>query len=148
MRLVLFTLLLSVLFLAKSCTDEENLIDFKSSYKNVSGYPLLISGYGSGNRLLYSYALENNDSSPNCTVSSPSFLGASCGADSIVVRFDSGRGFICASRFNNSSNQCFLSDKSPIGGTGQEEFYREIFPNTFEFLITKEDFENAFELPQ
>ena len=141
------TLLVIVVLANWSCTDEENIINFKSAFRNESGEQLVIIGYNTNDQIEYTYNLEDNKVSSFCEIPSSVFLGADCAADSIVVRFQDNKGYICSTRFNNSDNFCFSNDKSPFGKGSKATYYRETAANTFEFIITESDFENAFDLP-
>ena len=120
-----------------------------TAFRNESGGQIRIIGYNVDNQAEYTHDLENNTASPLCEIPSPVFLGSNCVADSIVFRFQNNKGYICSTRLNNSQNLCFEGDKSPFGGgeAENEVFYRKVSSNTFEFIITESDLENAFELP-
>lgn len=146
MKFVINNIFMSVIvifMLTWSCTDEEDDIKFKSAYRNESTVSLKIMGYNSSNEEVYNYSLMPGERGIYCETLAPSFGGANCGADSIFVRFENGRGYICVSR-PNANEFCF--ENSPL--TGVKSDFNEVSPNTFEYVITQEDFENAFELPE
>ena len=135
------------------CTDEEDSIDFKTTYRNESGSNVTVTGYNVDNEIEFTYSLSDGEASQICEIPSPVFLGSDCAADSIIVRFQNNRGYICSIRLSDTENLCFPNDKSPFGGGDGgrgtvPSFYRKVAENTFEFLITQEDFENAFDLPE
>ncbi|MGV6827853.1 MAG: hypothetical protein ACWA45_00490 [Flavobacteriales bacterium] len=83
-------------------------------------------------------------SSDNCVYSSEVFLGFSCDYDSLVFKFDNDKGYICSLRSNDNSNICFNS-KNPY--IFNDEDFISLGNNTFEFIVTQEDYENAYDLP-
>ena len=139
-----FLLIVLVCTIIWSCTDEEDDINFKSAYRNESGTSLSVLGFNFDDELLYAYELGNGESSPVYETPAPSFLGANCGADSIVVTFQNGKGYICDLRL--TGNDFCFNGKNPLAGV--DEYFRELEAIFFEFVITQENFENAFDLPE
>ena len=138
----LISLGISIVFF--SCTKEETLNDFISSYRNGSNQILSIIGYNSSNLVEFQYTIPVNESSPNCNTQSNTFSGITCGADSIVFKFPNNRGYICDLRVGEDSF-CFPNNRTPL--IGIEENFNQIDSKTYEFIITESDFENAFDLP-
>lgn len=109
---------------------------------------MTITGYNRENQIEYQYELQNDTSSSICTLQSTIFLGVWCKADSLIVEFSNGKGYICDVREKDSSESiCFPNDKSPYTSEGSP-IYRTTSDGVAEFLITEEDFENAFDLPE
>lgn len=142
----IFTYLILGVALVSSCTEGEDFIEFDTRYKNESGSAITITGFNRNNQIEYQYILENNDASESCSQQSTLILGPWCLADSLVFRFQNEKGFICKSRAT-VSNLCFPNEKSPYG-TEEGPFFRSFAAKSFEFIITKEDLENAFDLPE
>lgn len=128
-----------------SCTDtsERPLKNFKTQVKNDSMVSLTIKGYNSNNQETINESLEPNELGVNCEGLLEVFIGMTCETDSIVFRFSNSRGYICSLRQSNQ-NYCF-GDKHPF--VGNETYYNFLGDNTYEFIITQQDFENAHVLP-
>lgn len=128
-----------------SCTDtnERPLKNFKTQIKNGSTASLTVKGYNSINQETINELLEPNEIGVDCEGLLEVFIGMTCEADSIVFRFSNDKGYICSLRQSNH-DFCF-GYKHPF--VGNETFYTFLGDNTYEFTITQQDFENAFELP-
>ena len=133
--------------LLNNCTDEADEHTYTTRFKNEASSTIEVKGYDSTNNLIFDEIILKNDSSTNCSGSSESFPGISCKFDSLVVRFDNDKGYICVGRFTNIKPEfCFSNEKSPFGG-GSKGFFTALGNYTYEFVITQEDFENAHDLP-
>lgn len=136
---------LVVTLLTLSCTDEPTLNTYNVSIKNNSSQTVNVFTY-LNNNLISNVSLGTSKSGLNCTYTDENFRGykfTECQIDSIVFRFDNNQeGYI--SDINNPSTFDFPNSNNPFG-------YSTKFvgtDTTYEFIITQEDFENAYELPK
>ncbi|WP_420320245.1 hypothetical protein [Flagellimonas sp.] len=126
------------------CTDEPNESNFLVSIKNESSHSFAIRGF-KNNSIVYQEILNNNENGTSCGYTDENFRGIfvnHCGIDSLVLEFNDNRGYI--STYNNSGNFNFSNKRNPL--LPNSGF--NINENTYEFLVTIEDYENAFELPE
>ena len=131
------------MFFILSCTDEPTLNNYNVAIKNSSLQTINILAYSSDN-LISNIILNDNETGLNCSYTDESFKGyklIECEIDSIVFRFDNGKGYI--SDINNPSPFDFLNNNNLFGNS--IKFIET--NNTYEFLITQEDYENAYDLP-
>ena len=143
MRLKNLNLAYIILLYTFSCTDEPTLREYEVLVENQSSNEITIEGYDSNNTKIYQSIVQPKNRNEGCFASLESFDGlATCNTDSLVFKFSNGKGYICALR-ENGLEFCF-SVKSPF----ESEDFNSLGHNTFEFIITQEDFENAFELPE
>jgi hypothetical protein len=119
------------------------LFNYTVSFNNQSNDNLVINGYNRFDELQFFYVIEPNTSAGQVTYQAENFSGHQNFADSVVTRFSNGRGYICDLRENGNAS-CFLL-RNPL--LGFEEDFNSLGNNIFEFVITQEDFENAFDLP-
>ena len=142
MRLIYVIYFMIVLLL--SCTDEPNESSFNVSVKNASVELLEVEAYLQ-EEIVFNADLNPNENSPSCDYVDEKFRGifiTYCGTDSIVFKFSNNRVYI--STDTNSGNFNFSSTRNPLLPNGG--FQKS--GSTYEFRITQEDFENAFELPE
>ena len=133
-----------MIVLLLSCTDEPNESNFNVSVKNASTELLEVEAYRQA-KIVFSTDLSPNENSPSCGYVDENFRGifiAYCGIDSITFKFSNNRGYI--STDTNSGDFNFSSTRNPLLPNGG--FQKS--GSTYEFFITQEDFENAFELPE
>lgn len=125
------------------CNDESELTEFTSKFRNETSSELNIKGYNVPRDLVFDETVLSSQSTSDCVTFSESFLGISCSMDSIVFIFNNNKGYISTTFGNNFYS---FSNKSPHDGS--ELSFSNLDNNTYEFIITEEDFENAFELPE
>ena len=132
-----------LLFSTLSCTDEPDQHNFSVSIKNDSDSVIEIKCF-SEKTLQIQKNLNPGESSKICDYTSESFFGLSgCEKDSLVIEFSNSRGYIDKRIGNNQNEYRFSDDKSIfIQGIGFKNS-----GNDYEFIITQEDFDNAFDLP-
>ena len=136
--------LLIFFFFAYGCTDEPDLYNYEVSVLNNSTENLTIETYLEG-VIDSNVNIENGVSGLKCSYSDDKFRGfkfTECLMDSIVFRFDNGKGYI--SSINYPSIYNFPNDENPFGVSSKYSKTK----NVYEFVITQEDFENAYDLPQ
>jgi hypothetical protein len=145
MKYFIKILLLSILL--TNCTSEEEEFNYTASITNMSNTALNIKGYNSAlNQLEYDFDLDSMISGGEVNYSSPSFGGYVSGADSLVFTFPNNKGYLCVVRTaenSNTANQFCFSNKSPFDSTS----FEDLGNNSFEFIITQDDFDNANDLP-
>jgi hypothetical protein len=139
-KIVLVTTFVLIIF---NCTDtnEREAVNYNINFKNSTDQILNITGYDNLDQLVLNYNINPNKINNSCSYQSEVFLGFSCEADSLVFLFQNGKGYSC-SLIINDSNLCFLN-KSPY----IQDDFENLQGNTYEFEITQEDFNNAFDLP-
>lgn len=125
-----------------SCTDEADLQTYTTNIRNSSNSTIIIKGYNVPGELVFDEIIQSNNSSSNCTTSSETFLGLSCQIDSLVVKFDNDKGYINTSLGDNSVS---FINRNPLRGNIAD--FNDLGNNTFEFVITQNDFDNAYDLP-
>ncbi len=139
--------ILLVSILLTNCTSEEEEFNYTVLISNMSNVVLNIKGYNSAlDQLKYDFDLASMTSGGNVNYSSPSFGGYVSVADSLVFIFPNSKGYICVVRNaenSNTANQFCFSDKSPFDPGN----FQDLGNNTFEFIITQDDFDNANDLP-
>lgn len=140
----------SIIYLASiclffSCTDrnERDSINFTVSIENNTNTVLIIKGYAPNNMLEFEYTVDSNSRGGENAYFSETFGGYVNGADSIVFKFSNNKGYICADRENGNS-LCF-ANKNPL--VGEESYFNFLGDNKYEFEVTQEDFNNAYDLP-
>ncbi|KAB7529207.1 hypothetical protein F8C76_15355 [Flagellimonas olearia] len=140
-RLLLSLMLIVML---NACTDEPDLIQFSVSIKNSTDKTFEIRCFSQG-KLQVQKSLSQGEAKNICTYTSEFFIGlAGCQKDSVVVEFNNSKGYIDIRLGNNLNEYRFLDNKSIfIQGNGFQNV-----GNEYEFSITQQDFENAFELPK
>ena len=143
MRKLLYILLVGIFIY--SCTSEPDVRTYTTRIRNSSNSILNIKGHDTQDNLVYNELVGLGGSSTNCVTSSESFLGLSCSIDSLIVKFDNNRGYICAVRITNNQPELCFSNKTPFGN---DPSFLDLGNNTYEFVITQEDFENAYDLPK
>ena len=137
-----------ILLALVNCTSEEKETLYNALIRNASDNTIKIKGYNSKlNQLKYEINIESMRSGGEVDYFSPSFGGYVSGADSMVFSFNNGKGYICVVRTAESVgdvNQLCFQDKSPFDIEG----FKNLGNNTFEFEITQEDYDNAYDLPE
>lgn len=128
-----------------NCTDrhEEELKNFTVSISNISNETILIKGYDKNNLLSFEYLINSMNKDGEINYSSVNFSGYINKADSISIKFQNNKGYICDLRQSNN-NLCFTYKNLLVGNTS---YFNEINNNHFEFEINQTDFENALDLP-
>jgi hypothetical protein len=143
MRLIKLIYLVIIL-LTLSCTDEPTLNNYSVSIKNNSSQAINIFTY-SNNDLISNIRLDTSESGLNCTYTDEFFQGYKytvCQIDSIVFRFDNQKGYI--SDINSPSSFDFPNSENPFGSSSKFVETND----TYEFIISQEDYDNALELPE
>ncbi len=113
---------------------------------NESAHEVRVTFYNNENTIIFSNTFTPSQGIQICNIENNVFISFLCAGDSVVVEFDNNKGYICSKRLNsNSTNLCF-QNKS-FYGASQEDFER-LGGSTYNFIITEEDYENAFELPE
>ncbi|HBS12777.1 MAG TPA: hypothetical protein DEO36_09590 [Flavobacteriaceae bacterium] len=130
------------LLLLNNCTDEADEHTYITRFKNVSSTTIEIKGYDSRDNLVFDETILTNNTSSDCTRSAESFLGISCNIVSVEIKFNNNKGYVCGKL--NTNGLCFLNEKSPLGN---DPSFVNLANYTYEFVITQEDFENAYDLP-
>ncbi len=123
-------------------TDEEC---YNLKIRNLSGELLEVTAYNSLNTSENVETIQSMQSGLSCNYCSPGFSGyvaGGCEIDSIKIIFPNGKGFLCGSA--NNSAYLFEGNQTPIGNS---EKYENVGSNSFEFIITEEDYINAHVLP-
>lgn len=142
-----FIKILLISILITNCTAEEDETNYVASINNSSNVTLNIKGYNNAlNQLEYNFDLGSMNNGGEVNYSSSSFAGYVSGADSLVFTFPNNKGYICVVRTAenaNTANQLCFSNKSPFDSTS----FQDLGNNTFEFVITQDDFDNANDLP-
>jgi len=95
--------------------------------------------------MVYQVDLNNDENSPICSYVDENFRGMFvnyCGIDSVAIKFNNGKGYI--STKNNSGDFNFSNKRNPLLPNGGFKANG----NIYEFIVTQQDFENAFELPK
>lgn len=129
------------LVLIFSCTTEEEEFLYKASIANQSTSNLNVKGYDSQNSIAIDLNIVSLTSGGETSYTAPVFLGYINNADSLVFTFSNGRGYICDVR-QSVNNFCFLNT-FPFDASG----FNEVSTRVYEFEITQQDFDNAFDLP-
>ncbi|WP_196888830.1 hypothetical protein [Aureivirga sp. CE67] len=136
-------LLLFIGFLFIQCTDDPETYFYNVSILNNSNKNLNIKSYHKGN-LISNIDLNTSQSGLECSYSAESFIGyklTQCQIDSIIFKFENGKGYI--SSINYLSDLNFSNDTNPFGFSSKFVLDN----NIYQFIITSEDFENAYNLP-
>jgi hypothetical protein len=136
-----------VLVFCLSCTDRGERDDFKFdvSINNTSSESLTLLGYAPNNDLVINNVILNpNSIGAECSYNAEMFSGYICGVDSLIFKFSNGKGYICSYRITNNQPELCFPNKTPFGS---DPSFLKINKNTFQFLITEEDFVNAYDLP-
>lgn len=134
---------LMVLF---SCTDRgegDDLKVFNVNIFNSSNTNFIIRGYNTQDDLEFEYNINTLEDAGNVTYLSNFFDGYRNDADSIVVVFPNSKGYICDLRQSGNS-LCFPNKNLLIG---LPSFFNDLGNNNYQFTITQDDFDNAFDLP-
>lgn len=125
-----------------ACTDEPNETNFKVNLKNTTINSIEIETFIE-TQIVFRVNLDSGENSPPCDYIDENFRGIFlnyCGIDSMVIKFNDGRGFISTS--TNSGNFNFSKMRNPLLPNGG--FQKS--GNVYEFLVTQEDYENAYVL--
>ncbi|MFN3138683.1 MAG: hypothetical protein ACE37L_13405 [Allomuricauda sp.] len=133
-----------MLVLVVGCTDEPTTFDFIVSIKNETSETFKVEAYNV-ETIVYQIDLSNNETGPTCSYVDENFRGILynyCGIDSLIIKFQNNHGYI--STRNNSGNFNFSNKRNPLLPNGGFD----VTGNTHEFIVSQEDFENAFELPE
>jgi hypothetical protein len=134
----------SIILASASCSGPEpDLIEYKVSIFNQTTQSLIIEGYTVFNELKFEIEIPSGERGGMINYPADTFLGYRNKSDSIVTKFSNGKGYICADR-ELANSRCF-NGRSPLS-TSEIDFII-LGNNSFEFVITQEDFDNAFELP-
>lgn len=127
-----------------SCTSEPKEHLFKTNIKNLSSVAVTITGYDSNNSLMINETINPNETKLNCEGLSEFFQGYLCGGDSLVFRFPNGKGYICSYRITNNQPELCFPNKTPFGN---DPSFVNLGSRNYQFLITEDDYINAFDLP-
>lgn len=135
--------ILSLFIFLTSCTDRGERLEstYTVSIRNLSNHSFSIKGYAPNNDLILDEIINPLSTGAECNYRAEVFNGFICGADSIRVKFDNGKGYICDVRQNGNAicfSNKFLFSSDAFIATGE---------NQFQFEITQSDYENAFVLP-
>lgn len=142
-NIILLILVVSFITYNSCTTDEEQLFNFKAIIKNESNEDITIEAYSLDN-LVFENELDQNQTSDSCEYISSSFFGYICPLDSMVFRFNNQKGYISLVPIPPSNVSPYeFPNKSPFGVTGG---YTNKGNNTYEFIITEEDYNNAFDI--
>lgn len=127
-----------------SCTDEPEQYNFTVSIKNNTNTDLEVKFFYE-NTLQTQKILNQGETSKICDYYGEFFIGLSgCVKDSVVVDFKNSKGYIDKRLDNSQNTYRFPNGKSIfLQGMGFKNIN-----NTYEFVITQEDYENAHELPE
>lgn len=145
MKTYIYFIIVFILFI--SCTDrgERDEVNFNVSINNTSSMSVIIEGYAPNNDLVINSIIINpNSNGAECSYRSEIFDGYICGADSLVFKFSNGKGYICAGRITNNQPELCFPNKSPFG---DDPSFVNLGNRNYQFIITEEDFTNAFDLP-
>ena len=140
-RLIVKALILISLI---GCTDEPKEINFEVGVKNESNQPIEVEAFEKGISI-YQLNLNHGQKGPKCNYVDEKFRGMLynyCGIDSLTIKFNNGLGYISTS--NNLPEYSFSNKKNPL--LPNRGF--KINGNSYEFIISQEDFDNAHILPQ
>lgn len=138
MRLIYLFIYLAII----GCTDEPNTSTRNVSVENQTVEIITITTF-LDEEPIETIVLQPNTKGLNCSYSSEFFIGYSrvdCSIDKIEFRFLNDTGYI--STINEVSNLDFPNESSPFGDS--VKFHQT--NNDYTFIITQEDFDNAFEL--
>ncbi|MEX0597940.1 MAG: hypothetical protein WD512_15735 [Candidatus Paceibacterota bacterium] len=139
-----FIILVSITIFLSSCTSEPKEYNFKASIKNESSVLVTITGYDSANNLKINEIINPNETKLNCEGLSEFFQGYICGGDSLIFKFPNGKGYICAGRITNNQPELCFPNKTPFGN---DPSFVDLGNRNYQFIITEEDYNNAFDLP-
>lgn len=135
---------LSCSVLLIGCTVEPDLSKYTTFVTNQTSEIVNISGYDANRTKVFENILDPEDESERCEVFVEAFYGlASCGIDSLVVKFNNDKGYICA--FTTDGAEFCFNDKFPLGN---DTSFIDLGNNIYEFIITQQDFEDAYNLPE
>lgn len=143
MKKYIYIYILFILF--ASCTDrsERDEVNFNVKINNTSSEYLIIEGYAPNNDLVINnVVISSNSIGAECNYRAEIFSGYICGADSIVFKFPNGKGYICDLR--QSGNIFCFPNKTPFGN---EASFVNLDNRNYQFLITEDDYINAYDLP-
>ncbi len=127
-----------------SCTDrgERDEFNYNVSINNSTTVSLVIEGYAPNNDLIINNLIINsNATGADCNYQAELFSGYICGVDSLIFKFPNGKGYICDLR-QSGNNLCF-----PNKFIFSEEGFTELTNKNYQFVITEEDYNNAYDLP-
>ena len=145
MRNLIVIPIVTLLFIS-SCTTEAPEFDFTVSLKNESENTFTVVALNDKDEIIFEQILNYMDSSEECMYRRENFQGFNCSSiDSISVIFENGKGYACDMRLNNISTEYCFSGKNPFSGSNG---FRDLGSNTYEFVVTKQDFNNAHDLPE
>ncbi len=126
-----------------SCTDtNERLDNYTTVFRNASMQTLTVTGFDNQNNLVFENIINSSDVGQQCNYDAEVFFGFSCQADSLIFKFENSKGYICVFLRDNN-DFCFLN-KNPYDSTA----YESLGNNKYQFTITQQDFEDAYELPE
>lgn len=117
---------------------------FEAEVRNESDHAVLVKLLTSSEtpNVSDSILIQPNSTETICYYTSTGFGGFLCAISGLEFRFENGKGYICikGTNFVNASDSCFLNMKDPLAPMDNAE------GNGTMFVITQEDFENAWEL--
>lgn len=140
-NLTIYCLLLLLVF---SCTGEDDVNTYKFSLTNKSEQKFILEIIDPENNIINSSTVLPNNSY-HCNYSSEvnsAFFECNKNTYSCKIIFDNGKGYEC--NIMNNSSLCFQS-KNPL--VYNENSFNKLSKNSYEFVITQEDYENANDLP-
>ncbi len=138
-----------IIFLALfSCTDEPEEQTYVTNIRNNSTSIINLEGYNRLDELILNEEIVQNSNSSDCSYSAENFGGFVCAGDSVVIKFSNGKGYICAVRISNNHPELCFNNNDERFISGNSPSFMSIGNNIFEYKITQEDFENAFDLPE
>jgi|TARA_B110000908_G_C10241033_1_gene446078 hypothetical protein len=139
MRLINYYKLALVFLIVFSCTDtnEETNQNFSINIKNQSLNTLTFEGWKES-EMIYEEIILNN-SFYRTNYSSVNFLGLFGNIDSLVIKFENNKGYLCTGEL--SDNLCFQNKNA-----FDIEDFVSLGNNAFEFEINQDDFDNANDL--
>ncbi|TAI49723.1 hypothetical protein [Flagellimonas allohymeniacidonis] len=121
-------------------TSEET-VTYTYILKNETGIALqIISDFGR-------IELISNGNSFQCeTIANPGYVGGLCSGELEIRIPDSNKGYRCFGLGSESIGLCFVEDRG-LFTISNYTVFKEIDTRTYEYILTPELIENAFELP-
>ena len=123
-----------------SCTgkNEDTTEDFSIVLKNGSSSTVRFEGWGLSKKKIEEVVTDN--SPITIAYTNEAFKGLFGKVDSIVFKFENGKGYICT---GEPSDEICFENRNAF----DKEGFIDLNKNRYEFVITQEDFENAHNLP-
>ncbi len=135
-----FFIFLTLIF--ASCSGPEpDEFEYSVEILNESNSQLVLEIYDARSLLIDEFFISPNQRGNEFSYIDENFSGFV--GDSVIFKFSNSRGYICTF-LRDSEGLCFLSKQI----FGNDDSFIDSGNNSFMFVISQEDFDNAFDLPQ